>query len=351
MPETYIFFGLTAIGILVLIISLAWWFKHQQEVLLGTIALNFEQQQTDRIQVEKHLEASLKETHKTLQEEFYRMNLTVDNKLSHTSKDFNSRLDRSTEVIGKLQKELTKMGQIGSKIEHMDRLMRAPKVQGGVGEETLEEILQSIFPTAMWNRQQSLGNGLIVDAVVKTSNGLIPIDVKFPVSSFERLLNAENKKDIEAERNTFTKIMKGHINAVARYIQPQADTVDFAIMFLPNENLYYECIAKNRALDDYARKKQVLVCGPNTLLYTLKIIFQAYQSQVFALKAEDAMKHLAGIKLQAQHLDEAIRLTSLHLGRANTQIAGVQIESQKLQSKLVAIEQIGDSDLALKNIS
>ena len=97
----------------------------------------------------------------------------------------------SSSVIGSLQKELGKMGEIGSKIENLDKILRAPKGRGGMGEESLEEILRSVFPANLWQRQYSLGTGLVVDAVVKTASGLIPIDAKFPLEAWNAIRAAE----------------------------------------------------------------------------------------------------------------------------------------------------------------
>ncbi len=161
------------------------------------------------------------------------------------------------------------MGQIGAKIENLDKILRAPKGRGSMGEESLEEILRSIFPPNLWERQFPIDKSGVVDAVVKTENGIIPIDAKFPLENFEKLIHAEEEADREAAQRDFQKDMKKRINEVAKYIRPENNTLNFAILFLPNENIYYEAAIRSNDIPNYARSKKVLLTGPNTMLYVL----------------------------------------------------------------------------------
>ena len=121
---------------------------------------------------------------------------------------------------------------------------------------------------------------------------------------------------------------------MAKYIKPELNTLDFAVLFLPSESIYYEAAIRSREIYEYARHKKVLLTGPNTLVYVLQVILSAYQSQEFAKQAQAALAQLAGVKKQAQKLDEAVRLTSTHLGRASSQITAVQTENDKLQNQI-----------------
>jgi len=235
------------------------------------------------------------------------------------------------------------MGEIGSKIENLDKILRAPKGRGSMGEEGLEEILGSVFPQNLWERQYALGTGATVDAVVKTNNGIIPIDAKFPLPAFEMIVNAETPEDLATGQKEFQKALKARINEVTKYIKPELDTLDFAVLFLPSESIYYEAAIRSREIYEYSRDKKVLLTGPNTLVYVLQVILSAYQSQEFAKQAQAALSQLSGVKRQALKLDEAVRLTSTHLGRATTQISTVQTENDKLQNQ---IEKVSSLDVS-----
>ena len=297
----------------------------------------FEEFQKDRefrYREGESLKNELRSSTQSLREEFFRVNKTVDTKLSESSKQLNERLDKSSQVIGFLQKELGKMGEIGSKIENLDKILRAPKGRGSMGEANLEEILRSVFPPNLWEKQYHLGQSLVVDIVVKTSNGMIPIDAKFPLPAFERLISAKDENDFKTAQKEFQKDCKQRIDEVAKYIRPEKGTLNFALLFLPNENIYYEASIRNNVLSEYAKTKKVLLTGPNTMLYVLQMLFQAYQSQEFAKEAQQALAELSGIKKQAERLDGEINILSKHIGNANSKITDVQSENKKLQGQI-----------------
>jgi DNA recombination protein RmuC len=325
---------LIVVGALILIgMGLLFW-KLNSPQGNGDLLEELKRDRETRFREGESLRNEMRESSKTLQEQFDRVNKTVDNKLSDSSKQLNERLDKSSNVIGNLQKELGKMGEIGSKIENLDKILRAPKGRGGMGEESLEEILRSVFPANLWERQFNLGTGLVVDAVVKTSSGIIPIDAKFPLPAFERIVQAEDDAALEKAQKEFQKDMKLRIDEVAKYIRPEKETMDFAILFLPNENVYYEAAIRSGEISEYTKKKKVLLTGPNTMLYVLQMLFQAYQSQEFAREAQHALAELSGVKKQAERLDEEIGVLAKHIGNANSKVSDVQGENMKLQNQV-----------------
>lgn len=345
--EIFLVIGLVLVLIGLMAVGYFLWYQMQQAPKdspeLQQLLESMNQDKEDRHRQQESLKTELRENSKHLRDEFHRVNKTVDTKLTESSKQLNDRLDKSSSVIGGLQKELGKMGEIGSKIENLDKILRAPKGRGSMGEEGLEEILGSVFPQQLWERQFALGTGATVDAVVKTNNGIIPIDAKFPLPAFEMIVNAETAEQSALAQKEFQKALKARINEVAKYIKPELNTLDFAIMFLPSESIYYEAAIRSREIYEYSRDKKVLLTGPNTLVYVLQVILSAYQSQQFAKQAQAALAQLGGVKKQAQKLDEAVRLTSTHLGRASSQITSVQTENDKLQNQ---IEKVSNLDVS-----
>ncbi len=338
----YIFGGLILVALVVVI---ALQFRSRGG---DTVLEELKRDRENRFREAEALKSELRSTRDELQKQFHRVNMTVDTKLSESSKQLNERLDKSSHVIGNLQKELGKMGEIGAKIENLDKILRAPKGRGSMGEQTLEELLNNIFPATMWARQVTIGRAGMVDAVVKTSNGIIPIDAKFPLPAFEALVNAQDDKERDEALREFQRNVKSRINEVAKYIQPTEGTMDFAILFLPNENIYYEAAVRSVELSDYARTKKVLLTGPNTMLYVLQVLLQAYQSQQFASKAKEALAQLAGVRNQAHKLDEAVALVEKHLGNAGAKLGDVKKENEKLQ---IRIEKVTELETGLESES
>lgn len=298
----------------------------------------------DRFRETESLRKELRDQSEYMQRNLDRFNKSVDTRLGDSAKQMHERLDKSSQVIGNLQKELGKMGEIGSKIENLDKILRAPKGRGGMGEENLEEILRSVFPANLWERQYNLGTGLVVDAVVKTSNGIIPIDAKFPLPAFEALINAEDEKARTAATKLFQSDVKKRIDEVGKYIREEAGTVQFAILFVPSESIYYEAAVRDTVIPAYAQSKRVLLCGPNTMLYVLKLLFQAYQSQEFAKEAQKALSEMAGVQKQAALLDDELNILGKHLGNANSKLGDVSKVNNKLQGQIKNIHQIEGKD-------
>lgn len=346
--ETLGTFGIILIGIMIVILIgiIFLGFFIRKMMISGAVGAAegifeaFNQDKEERFKEQESLRSELRENARSMREDFHRVNKTVDSKLSESSKELNQRLDKSSVVIGNLQKELGKMGEIGSKIENLDKILRAPKGRGSMGEESLEEILRAVFPPNLWERQYPIDKAGVVDAVVKTANGLIPIDAKFPLENFERLIHAENDADREAGQKAFEQDMKKRINETAKYIRPENNTLNFALLFLPNENIYYEAAVRSNAIPNYAREKKVLLTGPNTMLYVLQMLFQAYQSQEFSKQAQVALQQLSGVKKQAERLDEAVAVVGKHLGNASARLTDVQTQNQKLQNQIEKVANI-----------
>lgn len=298
------------------------------------------QDREDRFREQESLRKEIRDQSESMQKNIDRFNRNVDIRLGESSKQLNDRLDKSSAVIGNLQKELGKMGQIGSKIENLDKILRAPKGRGGMGEENLEEILRSVFPPNLWERQYNLGTGMTVDAVVKTANGLIPIDAKFPLPGFEALMDSETDEDRQRAQKLFQKDVKERINEVSKYIREEAGTLNFALLFVPSENIYYEAAIRDTVIPVHAQEKRVLLCGPNTMLYVLKLLFQAYQSQEFAKEAQKALSELAGVQKQANIMGEELSVLGKHLGNATTKLGDVQGANTKLQGQIQKLNQL-----------
>lgn len=334
-------FGGIIIGGLIFVIMKLNQPKNSQE--FSELLQQFKLNQETRHRETESIRNELRETTRNLQDQFFKVNRTVDTKLSESTKQLNERLDKSSQVIGHLQKELGKMGEIGSKIENLDKILRAPKGRGSMGEESLEEILRSIFPGNLWERQFPIPGAGVVDAAIKTTSGIIPIDAKFPLPAFERLVNAENEAEAEAAQKAFKKDVKLRINEVSKYVRPETETMDFAILFLPNENIYYEAAIRSGELSEYAKTKKVLLAGPNNMIYILQVIFQAYQSQEFAKEAQKALSFISGVKKQAEKLDDSIGVLAKHIGNANAKIGDVERENQKLQNQIDQAQNIQGS--------
>ena len=210
---------------------------------------------------------------------------TVGERIADTTKVFGEVKER----LGELTQRTKEIQEVGKNITGLQDILRAPKFRGGFGELLLERLLADILPRDNYSLQYRFRNGETVDAVIRIGGNLVPIDSKFPLEDFKRIVTAESEQDKVALRRQFTRTIKGHIDDVTKYILPDENTFDFALMYVPAENIYYETILQSDIYSDCLQKKVFLV-SPNS--------FNAYlQAIVLGLKGlriERATREILG---------------------------------------------------------
>jgi len=153
--------------------------------------------------------------------------------------------ERLSGSLGELSKATEQMLEVGKTINSLEDLLKPPKLRGGMGETLLEELLAQILPAEFYRFQYSFRSGETVDAIVNLGEGIVPVDAKFPLESFRRLISIEDEKQQKSERKVFIRQIKAHVDMIAmKYILPDEGTYDFALMYIPAENVYYELSSK-----------------------------------------------------------------------------------------------------------
>ena len=186
---------------------------------------------------------------------------------------------------------------IGERIARLDAMMASPKLRGGLGEWTLESLLYEVLPQAHVSRQFRLPQrGVIVDVAVRTGDGrIIAIDSKFPFDAFRRIMLAEaNNEDTTRHYADFTRAVKDRIVEVSsKYISPEDGTLDFALMYVPSESVYYEIAVRDRGAEllEYARRERVVICSPNTLYAYLQSVMMGIRG----LQIAQHVQHIQGV--------------------------------------------------------
>jgi len=163
------------------------------------------------------------------------------------SKAVGDRIDGTIKVFGELQKGIGELAEKAKGIEEagkniltLQEILRTPKPRGGLGEFLLERLLADSLPRDVYALQWRFHSGETVDAVVRIGGSMVPIDAKFPLEDFERMVAAESDEERATIRKQFARTVKKHIDDVAKYILPDENTFDFALMYVPAENIYYE---------------------------------------------------------------------------------------------------------------
>jgi DNA recombination protein RmuC len=212
------------------------------------------------------------------------------------SKAVGERIDGTIAVFGDLKERLGELTQRTKDIEEAGRniltlqeILRAPKPRGGLGELLLERLLADSLPGDYYALQHRFRSGNTVDAVVRIGGNLVPIDAKFPLEDFERMIAAESEDERDAARRQFARTVRKHINEVAKYILPDEHTFDFALMYVPAENIYYETICHSDIYSDCVQKKVFLV-SPNSFNAYLQAIVLGLKG----LRVEKATREILG---------------------------------------------------------
>ncbi|RMG60375.1 MAG: DNA recombination protein RmuC [Deltaproteobacteria bacterium] len=182
-------------------------------------------------------------------------------------------------TLGTLAEQARRMKELGEDVSKLQEILRSPKLRGSVGEVLLEDMLRQVIPEENYSLQYQFRSGERVDAVIRLGGHIIPIDSKFPLESFERFLGAGDEAEKRKHRRDFVQTVKRRIDEIAeRYIRPEEGTYDFALMYVPAENIYYEIILRKEDekedLYGYALRKRVVPVSPNSFYaYLVAIAF------------------------------------------------------------------------------
>jgi len=209
-------------------------------------------------------------------------------------------LDRLNKQIGELQGTNRQMMQIGTEVRRLQDILSSPKLRGQMGEWSLENLLATILPKDSYTLQYTFKDGKTVDALIKLTDFSVPVDAKFPLPGFEKVVKTEEEAEKTRLRRQFLKDVNNHIDKIASdYIRPAEGTLDFAIMYIPAENIYYETIVKylgeTQDILQYCFDKKVIPVSPNLLyayLMTVAMGLHGLQIEKQAAEIRQNLKRL-----------------------------------------------------------
>ena len=224
------------------------------------------------------------------------------------------------ERLGELTKRTKDIEEVGKNISSLQELLRAPKFRGGFGELMLERLLADILPRDNYALQYRFQSGEAVDAIIRIGGHLVPIDSKFPLEDFERVLKAESEAEQKALRQRFMRTIRSHVDNVTKYILPDENTFDFALMYIPAENVYYEAILRGYAdegeLYSYAVRRRVIPVSPNSLYAYLQVIVQGLKGLHIEQTAREIMGQLERLQGDLVDFKADYRVIGTHIRNA-----------------------------------
>ncbi len=248
------------------------------------------------------------------------------------------------ERLGRLDEATRQVERVGQSIAGLERLLASPKRRGIFGEAALEELLAEVLPPAYVLRQHRLPTrGVIVDTAVRTADGrLIPIDSKFPIEAYRRFSEAEGGEEGERERlrRELQRTVRARVDEIAtKYISPDDGTLDFALMFIPAESVYYELAVRESGLElaAYARESRVLLCSPGTLYAYLQAILLGIRGVEVARRAREIQAALSHLAQDASEARDCLERAGHQLRNAGSNVELGQKALEKLEARLTGI--------------
>lgn len=261
--------------------------------------------------------------------------------LSESSKVLGERLDKAAVVIAGVQKEIGQMSEIGRSMKQLQDFLRSPKLRGNLGEQVLKEILGDFLPKESFHLQYQFKSGEIVDAAIKTESGIIAIDSKFPLEHFNSYSTSESDAEKIALQKEFVRDVKKHIDDIAnKYILPEEGTIDYALMYIPSEAIYYEIMSNIPELSAYAYKKRVLPVSPATFYAYMRTILISFEGKKIEERAKTILSTLRGIQVESNKFGDSLRVLTKHINDTKNTSDLVNNRYSSLNSKIATIATI-----------
>ena len=254
--------------------------------------------------------------------------------ISLTQKEIQQSFEKTSDSYAKMQRELGLLQEIGSQMKGIQEFLQSPKLRGNLGEQILKDLLEQILPKNHFNWQYKFRGGEVVDAILRTNQGIVPVDSKFPIENFRRMLKAlEPEKELILRE--FKKDIKKHIDDVARkYILPEEGTVDFAIIYVPSEAVYYEIIVNQPEILEYGYQKKVYFASPNTFYYFLKIVMVGLEGAKIEETSKRILTAFKSIQRESAKLGEELRVLTSHIQNAKGACDRANVRYEKLLSRI-----------------
>lgn len=257
-----------------------------------------------------------------------------------------------TQKLTELDKTNRQVGDIATELKSLQSVLQNPKQRGVLGEFYLEQILQNVLPPGSFTLQYKIAEGYVVDAVVHLDGKVLPIDSKFSLENYNRLLDCKPDERPALEK-AFKEDLKKRIDETAKYIQPRKGTLDQAMMFIPSEAIYYDLLANKvgstgvsgRDLMQYAVvDKHVSIVGPSTLSAMLQVIVQGLKSieiqkdtEVIRKNIEALQKHLVNYDGYFKKVGVSLGATVGHYNNASKELSRVDKDIVKISGEAQAV--------------
>lgn len=276
---------------------------------------------------------------------------TTEQSVSQKLQQANQTLAGVTQILGRLQESTRRVEEVGKDVTTLQDLLKAPKLRGGIGEFFLADLLAQIMPSEHFVLQYSFSDGQQVDAAIRLRDKVVPVDSKFPLEQFRKMGQAATDPERSACRREFVRDVKQHIDAIAeKYIRPEEGTFNFALMYIPAENVYYETIIKEDGVADdkgifrHAVARRVIPVSPNSFYAYLQVILQGLRGFKIEQQAKEILASLMKLSKEMAALREDFSKAGKQMGFAKENFDKAERHLSRFEDRLAAIEALPETD-------
>ena len=288
-----------------------------------------------------------------MQQQIGQLTQNINQQLQSMSSQFQKTSGNIGSTLGDVKKDLGKMEEVtrevlekAKSISNLENLLRAPKFRGGFGELFLGDLLNQILPSAHYELQYKYKRGERVDAAIKIGENIVPIDAKFPLENFKKYQAEEDSKEKGDLKKKFVSDVKKHIDVISeKYILPDEGTYDFALIYIPAENIYYETILKDenlgeeRSIFSYAIKKRVLPVSPNSFFAYLQVIVLGLKGLQIEKSARYIFQSLAQLQGDLSRFKGDFQVLGSHLSNAKSKFDDAEKRLDRFSGKLELVSE------------
>lgn len=293
-------------------------------------------------EITKTLDLRLNDSAKILQDQFGQSNQIVQGISNQSSKIISEISEKMTSLDRTNQQVLN----ITDKLQNLEKVLLSQKKRGNLGEAGLKLVLENILPPTAYQLQYEIDKERRVDAAIFTKDGIIPVDAKFSLENYKRIVdedNEETKLKIETE---FKNDLKRTIDQTSKYIDPKRGTLDFAFMFIPSEAIYYDLLVNEvgavkvntRNLIEYAfKEKRVIIVSPTTFAAYLQTVLQGLNALKIEQQTKEIIQRIGMLQKHLLAYDDYLKKLGSHLGTTVNTYNTAYGEFKKIDKDVVKI--------------
>lgn len=336
------FLILIVIGLVLVIFLLLKRPQKNSEEKIGAFMERLDALRQQNNELRQELDKKLSETHRSAQEQFGQNARIVRDITSQSAK----LISEVTERLTKLDETNRQVVNFSAQLQNLQDILKNPKQRGVLGEYFLEETLKNVLPPKSYQLQYPFKDGSIVDAVVFVKDKIIPVDAKFSLENYEKLINCSDASQRQKLEALFKQDLKNRIDETAKYVKPVEGTLDFAFMFIPSEAIYYDLLVNTvgavkvntRDLIEYAfRDRKVIIVSPTSFLAYLQTVLQGLKAMQIEEQAKEIIGKIDKLQRHMISYDDFMKKLGLSMSTAVNHYNNAYGEFKKIDKDVTKI--------------